>query len=115
VGALYLDKGYGFTYRLIVKRVIELHIDLEAIEKVEVNFKSKLIEWSQKEKKLLDFKLENEIGEGYNKQYEVVVCIDGKSFGKARDFSIKGAEQRAAEKTLELLNATFFPATEEIL
>ncbi len=115
VGALYLDKGYGFTYRLIVKRVIELHIDLEAIEKVEVNFKSKLIEWSQKEKKLLDFKLENEIGEGYNKQYEVVVCIDGKSFGKARDFSIKGAEQRAAEKTLELLNATFFQATEEIL
>ncbi len=103
VGALYLDKGYTSAFKIVVARIIELHIDMDTLEKSESNFKSKLIEWSQKEKKSLDFKMINELGEGYNKQYEVVVYIDEKAFGKARDFSIKGAEQLAAEKTLTLL------------
>jgi ribonuclease III len=105
VGALYLDKGYTFASDIVVARIIELHIDMDTLEKNESNFKSKLIEWSQKEKKVLDFKMINELGEGYNKQYEVVVYIDEKTFGKARDFSIKGAEQLAAEKTLNLIQA----------
>ncbi len=103
LGAIYLDKGYEFAFDIIVKRVIELHIDLDALQHHEINFKSKLIEWSQKEKRHLDFTLVTEIGEGFNKQYEVVVKIDGADYGKSRDFSIKGAEQLAAEKTINLL------------
>jgi ribonuclease III len=103
VGALYLDKGYTSAFKIVVARIIELHIDMDTLEKSESNFKSKLIEWSQKEKKSLDFRMVNELGEGYSKQYEVVVYIDEKAFGKARDFSIKGAEQRAAEKSLNLI------------
>ncbi len=103
VGALYLDKGYKRTYSILVKRVVDLHIDLEALEKSETNFKSKLIEWSQKEKNHLDFEVVEEVGDGYQKQYVVEVNIDGVAYGKARDFSIKGAEQRAAEKTIQAL------------
>lgn len=100
VGALYLDKGYRQTYSILVNRVVNMHIDLEALETCETNFKSKLIEWSQKEKNQLDFVVVEEVGEGYQKQYVVEATIDGVAHGKARDFSIKGAEQRAAEKTL---------------
>jgi ribonuclease III len=107
IGALYLDKGYAFAYRVLVKRIIEMHIDLESLEANDVNFKSKLIEWSQKEKKQLEFYLLNEIGDGFNKQYEVVIRIDGADYAKARDFSIKGAEQLAAEKTYSLIRQEY--------
>ncbi len=107
MGALFLDKGYATTYRILVKRVVEMHIDLEALQNNVINFKSKLIEWSQKEKKQLEFILLNEIGDGFNKQYEVVIRIDGTDYAKARDFSIKGAEQLAAEKTSSLIQQEY--------
>jgi len=80
-----------------------LHIDLETLEKTDVNFKSKLIEWAQKEKHQIDFEMLGETGEGYNKMYEVRVVINQENMGKAMDFSIKGAEQLAAEKSWNLL------------
>jgi ribonuclease III len=51
IGALYLDKGYRFTYKVIVHKIIQNHLDLDEIVAKEVNFKSKLIEWAQKEKR----------------------------------------------------------------
>jgi len=103
IGAIYLDKGYRFTQKIIIKRIIDVHLDIDKIERTDINFKSRLIEWSQKEKKILDFKLQEEIGEGYGKQYLVAVYIENKPFGQAQDFSIKGAEQRAAEITCEMI------------
>ena len=44
-----------------------------------------------------------EIGYGYGKKHEVQVIIDGKTYGKAMDFSKKKAEKRAAETTIKLL------------
>jgi ribonuclease-3 len=98
LGALYLDKGFVFARRIIISRIVELHIDLESLEKTDVNFKSKMIEWAQKEKCQLEFEMLGETGEGYNKMYNVRVVIDNTAYGEAKDFSIKGAEQLAAEK-----------------
>jgi ribonuclease-3 len=103
MGAIYIDKGYKFTRNIIIKRIIDVHLDIDKIEKTDSNYKSRLIEWSQKEKKHVDFKLVDEIGEGYGKQYLVEVCIEEESFGRAQDFSIKAAEQRAAELTCEMI------------
>lgn len=105
IGALYLDKGYKFTRNIIINRIIKLHINLEALENTDFNFKSKLIEWSQKEKRHVEFKVISENGEVYNKLYVIQVLIDDKEFGKASDFSIKGAEQLAAEKTWNMMNS----------
>lgn len=98
IGALYLDKGFVFTRRIIITRIVDMHIDLESLEKTDVNFKSKMIEWAQKEKCQLEFVMLGETGEGYNKMYNVRVVIDQTPYGEAKDFSIKGAEQLAAEK-----------------
>lgn len=103
IGAIYLDKGYKAARSVVIRRIIDVHMDIDQIERTEINFKSRLIEWVQKEKKHIEFHLVNEIGEGYGKQYLVEVLIDKTCYGKAQDFSIKAAEQRAAEITCEMI------------
>ena len=103
VGAVYLDKGYNFTKKIIIRRVIQIHFDLEQLEKQDTNYKSQLIEWSQKEKIPIAFQVIEEVGNGYGKQYIVELRIKEKGISTGRDYSIKGAEQQAAGKALEKL------------
>jgi ribonuclease-3 len=83
-----------------------MHIDLENLEKNDYNFKSKLIEWAQKEKQQLDFKMTGETGESYEKMYVVEVVVNEKTYSSAKDFSIKGAEQLAAERAWNIMSET---------
>ena len=103
MGAIYLDRGFDFTKHIIIDRIVRVHIDLDELQNTDVNFKSKLLQWSQKYKKTLEYKLLEEIGEGHKKLYHVQVIIDGKPYADASDRSIRGAEQLAAEKTCRVL------------
>lgn len=103
IGALYIDRGYRCARKVIVNHIIQNHFDLEALEQTEVNFKSRLIEWGQKEKKPVEFSVVEEVGNGHGKQYVVEVLVDNEPKGNARDYSIKGAEKIAAEKVCNLL------------
>lgn len=109
-GAIFLDFGYNYTYEIIVNRIIKLHIDLGELEKNEKNYKSKLLEWAQKEKHNVNFKQITTLGSSYDKLYVVQVVIDEKEYGKASDYSIKGAEQLAAEKTWNIMSSEFSKA-----
>ena len=101
IGATFLDRGFNFTKKVIVNRIIKYHIDIDEIEANNYNYKSKLIEWTQHEKKQIEFVVIDEIGNGFNKQYIVDVLINNIRSGTGRDYSIKKAEQNAAEKALE--------------
>jgi ribonuclease-3 len=103
IGALYLDKGYVFTKKVIIRRIINIHIDIDTLEHLDTNFKSKLIEWAQKEKKEVEFKVINEKGEKNKHQYEIEVYVDEDAISRGIDFSIKGAEKIAAEKACNVL------------
>ena len=103
VGALYLDKGYDFTRSVIIKRIIFIHYDVENLLKSDINYKSKMIEWSQKEKHALEFKLVGELKTKHEKLYDVDLIINGEKIASGRDFSIKGAEKLAAEKAWKIL------------
>lgn len=103
IGALYLDKGYNFTRGIIINRIINIHIDIDALEYTDTNFKSKLIEWAQKEKKEIEFRLMGERGEKNKLQYEVEIYVDDAAICQGIDFSIKGAEKIAAEKACNAL------------
>ena len=81
-----------------------MHIDLVELEKNEKNYKSKLLEWGQKEKHHIVFKQISAKGAGYNKLYVIQVEIDDKEYAQASDYSIKGAEQLAAEKTWQMMH-----------
>ncbi len=103
IGAMYLDRGYNFTHRVIVNRIIKVHFDVEELVNTEANFKSKLIEWSQKEHRNLSFNVVTEVGIGNSRQYLVEVTVDGNVCASGQDFSIKGAEKIAAEKACRQL------------
>jgi ribonuclease III len=98
IGALYLDKGYNFTNYIVLERILKHYFDINEVVNQEMNFKSKMIEWSQRQKKQLVFNVAEEVGSGYKKQYIIEVMIDNIPIARAQDYSIKGAEQLAAEK-----------------
>lgn len=101
VGAIYIDKGYDLTALFVTERIINLHVDLNAIEKADSNFKSRVINWAQKEKHELNFET---IDEGIGgKLITVRLVIDGKEIATGSDYVKKKAEQQAAGKACELL------------
>lgn len=104
IGAIYLDKGYNFTRKIIIEKIIKLHLDMNELENTETNYKSRLIEWAQKEKKEVEFKVAREVGSGNKRQHIVELFIDQELVATAKDFSIKGAEQLAAEKAFNKLD-----------
>jgi ribonuclease-3 len=104
IGAVYLDKGYTFTKDLILNRIIQDHVDVHQLELTETNFKSKLIEWCQREGKEFAFEpLVNEDDES-EKLFSIQALVDGEVVGLGRDFNKKNAEKMAAEKACETLS-----------
>jgi len=103
IGAIYLDKGYNFTKKVVIRRIIDVHLDVDEIERTDTNFKSRILEFAQREKRQLEFRVVQEIGDGHRKQYLVELFLDNLPVSRGQDFSIKGAEQIAAEKACEEL------------
>lgn len=103
VGSIYLDKGYDFTYKVITQKVFSIYLDIDLIENTDWNYKSKIIDWGQKTKQKIVFQVLDIIENQSRKQYKVQVIIDDIGYETSIDFSIKAAEQLAAEKTYKLL------------
>lgn len=97
VGAMYLDKGYIFTYKIIIKRIIGIYVDMDKLEKEDTNYKGKLLNWAQKNRKDLQYKVETIFSENRRqKQYLVHLYIDDVLVSDGCDYTIKAAEQHAA-------------------
>jgi ribonuclease-3 len=104
IGAIYLDKGYNYTKDFLIKRIVKPYIDIHTLELTETNFKSKLIEWCQRQGKDFTFDMvENEVGESA-KLFTIKVVVDGEVYGVGRDYNKKNAEKLAAEKACEALS-----------
>jgi ribonuclease-3 len=103
IGAIYLDKGYNYTKDFLLKRIVKPYIDIHTLEQTETNFKSKLIEWCQRQGKDFTFDMvENDAGESA-KLFTIKVLVDGETYGVGRDYNKKNAEKLAAEKACEAL------------
>lgn len=103
VGSMYIDKGFETTKKIILERIVDIHIDIETLVETETNFKSRLIEWAQKEKTELFFSLKDTKTVKGQKQYTVEIIIDNNVLAEAVHYSIKESEQLAAEKAIEIL------------
>lgn len=103
VGAIYLDQGYSSAYKIITKRILSLYLDVDSLENCEWNYKSKLIDWGQKNKHKISYQAIDVTGNGPRKQYQAQVFINGQPQETAVDFSIKAAEQLASERTYKKL------------
>ena len=103
-GAIYLDRGYDACMRFMDKRILTQYINLDKVAYKEVNFKSKLIEWSQKNRVKVDFKLlEQDKDKGGSPKFTYQVVIEGLEAGVGSGYSKKESQQLAAKLTLEQL------------
>lgn len=110
IGAIYLDQGYDRCKQFMEEKIFKNYIDLDKMSRKEVNFKSKLIEWSQKEKVEVSFELiEQFLDEDYNPMFHTEVRIEGISAGTGRGYSKKESQQNAAQMALKKIksDATF--------
>ncbi len=103
IGAIYLDKGFRFTEKIILERIIRFHVDMEELESQDLNFKSKLINWAQRQRKSIVFDAREETGNDRQKLYYVTVLIDNEAKGEGAGFSKKTAEQAASENACSLM------------
>ena len=101
VGAIYLDRGYQACKDFMEHRIIGRYINLEKISRKEVNFKSKLIEWSQKNHFEIVFELVTQShDQAYSPTFESEVLIEGVSGGRGTGYSKKESQQMAAKVAL---------------
>ena len=97
VGAIFLDRGFREAKEFIINRILNFHVDVEKLIETETDFKSKIIEWGQHEKKNLQFVLLQENGRGYEKNFLIAVTVEGEEIAQKQHISKKKAEQLAAE------------------
>jgi len=101
VGAIFLDQGYQKTHKIILQKIIRQHLHVETLIKEDTDYKSRVINFYQKKKIPLKFRL---LGEGYDgnkKIYHVGVEVNGKILAEAKHPSKRAAEQLAALTVLE--------------
>ncbi len=103
IGAIYLDAGYEQTQKCVKHHVFRKYMDLNQILEEEIDFKSKLFIWSQKNRLPISFEVLEEVNEGSSWRYLVKVMINDQEYGRGSGSSKKKAEQAAAMETLELM------------
>ncbi len=101
IGAIYLDKGYRRTKKFVTGNILQKHLDVERLARKESDFKSRIIEWGQKNKQDISFVSQEETQPDSHETYfcSQVILVD-RELGKGIGHSKKDAEQKAAEEAL---------------
>ena len=101
VGAIYLDRGYDACMEFMEKRIIANYLNIDRISQKEMNFKSRLIEWGQKNKFSIEFTvLDQSLDDEQNPTFTTQVVIEGIAGGEGKGYSKKESQQEAARFTL---------------
>ncbi len=100
IGAIYIEKGYVGTRDYIIKHILMKHLDVKALEALDDNYKSRLLEWCQKHGKEVEFVLLNKYKFDKRDRFKVAVQVDGKELATAEDYNKKSAEQKASSIAL---------------
>ncbi len=103
IGAIYLEKGYAQTKNYVISEILLKNLDIHILESKDDNFKSKLLEWGQKNNITIDYKLLSKYKMDKRDRFKVAVMVDGEEISKADDYSKKSAEQSASKTALHKL------------
>ena len=104
VGAIYLDRGYDACMRFMERRILAQLINIDKVAYKEVNFKSKLLEWSQKNRVKLEFRDKSEERDSKNSPvFTTQVYIEGIEGCTGKGYSKKESQQQASKDTLQRL------------
>ncbi len=100
LGAIYLEQGYSKTKRFIIKKLLRNYLNIHELENYDDNYKSQLLEYCQKNNKLVAYKVIAKYKYEKRDRFKVAVMIDDKKMAIADDFNKKSAEQTASERAL---------------
>jgi len=103
VGAIYIEKGYAGTKTYVIKNLLRRYLDIHELEITDDNFKSQLLEWSQKNGKQVSYKVLARYKFEKRDRFKVAVLVDGEKVGTADDFNKKSAEAMGYELRVCLL------------
>ena len=103
IGAIYIDKGYKQCRRFLLDRVFSRHINLESLVRADKNHKSRLIEWTQKTHKPIEFKLVSEELRKEGAYFVSEVYIENQLYGVGEGFSKRESQQKAARQAISKL------------
>ena len=104
VGAIYLDRGFKACKDFIEKKIIAEHLDLKELVKTERNYKSRLIEWTQKYRVSIEFQLIDTLSDAEgNPIFKTAVLLGGVYASDGSGYSKKESHQGASKKAYERL------------
>ncbi|WP_345235476.1 ribonuclease III [Hymenobacter saemangeumensis] len=103
VGAVYLDLGYEAARKFVLNRLVKGFVDVQTLTSTTANFKSKLVEWAQREGKTVRYDISGEARPGGVMEFTAHVVVNDEVVASGMGLSKKQAEQLAAERALAAL------------
>lgn len=104
IGAIYLDQGYRVAKKFVFETMIKQHLNIEKVMKSEVDFKSRLIEWGQKNRVEVRFELTDSLFDVQNNPVFIsCVKVADVEVGSGKGYSKKESHQMAAKVAIKKL------------
>ncbi len=100
VGAIYIELGYDKTKKFVISKILRKYLDIHELESYDDNYKSQLLEWSQKNGKNVVYKVIAKYKFDKRDRFKVAVLVDNQKIATADDYNKKSAEQTASERAL---------------
>lgn len=98
IGAVLIDLGYDTCVSFIQNKVIDPHVDLDALENKVLSYKALLMNWFQRNKMTYNYELFDDTGNESQKHHGAKLYVNGKIVAKARETSKKRAVEKASQR-----------------
>ena len=115
IGAIYVDKGYDYTKKYVINKILLEYIDMQSLELSDDNFKSALLEFCQKNGRQVEFKLVSKYKHQKRDRFKMAVLVDGVEVSQSDAFNKKSAEQDASKKALQSIGVKTKQKCEEAI
>lgn len=103
VGAIYLDQGYAFAKKWVLRSLIQPHLSMDDLEILDMNLKNKLYGWANRQGKVLEFLVMDEKLERGRRLFTIAAVIDGQPIAEGKAYNKKDASQIAAQEAIATL------------
>lgn len=107
VGAIFIDRGYVKCKEFILKKIVTNYVDLDQLKHTILSYKGLLLEWGQKNKKIVRFKTDRDKGLDPKFNFTTSVYLNNKLIVKAREISKKKSEEKSARRAYHAMNIKY--------
>ena len=107
VGAIFIDRGYVKCKEFILEKIVTDYVDLDQLKHTILSYKGLLLEWGQKNKKIVQFKTVRDKGLDPKFNYTTSVYLNNRLIVKAREISKKKSEEKSARRAYHAMNIKY--------